>query len=216
MRDVGEEGRTVLFVSHNMAAVTQLCSKAIYLDKGEIIDFGIPEDIIGHYLRKTDNFSASWHPDLIDKDSPIHLISVSIKDIDGNARATFTNIEPIQIEFHIFIKDWISRLKIGFEIETELGMQVFTVFHNDRNEILDKELFKEGKYIFRAFLPKEIFNSTQYYVTPCAGEHRVQWFFRYERAISFNVNFQVGNPECYVGKRPGAIAPIFDWTCEKV
>ncbi|MBQ2822322.1 MAG: ABC transporter ATP-binding protein [Thermoguttaceae bacterium] len=55
MKDVANTGRTVLFVSHNMAAVRQLCSRAILLKKGELIDDGTPDDVIGRYLN---NFKA--------------------------------------------------------------------------------------------------------------------------------------------------------------
>jgi len=51
MKDVANTGRTVLFVSHNMAAVRQLCSRAILLKKGELIDDGTPDDVIGRYLN---------------------------------------------------------------------------------------------------------------------------------------------------------------------
>jgi lipopolysaccharide transport system ATP-binding protein len=51
MEDVGKEGRTVLFVSHNMAAIQSLCTKAIRMDNGAVVGQGSVGDEIGHYLR---------------------------------------------------------------------------------------------------------------------------------------------------------------------
>lgn len=53
MKDISsKEGKTVIFVSHNMQAVRTLCRRAIYLDKGTIIDDGPPEKVIANYLKK--------------------------------------------------------------------------------------------------------------------------------------------------------------------
>jgi lipopolysaccharide transport system ATP-binding protein len=52
MGDVAKEGRTVLFVSHNMAAVTKLCNRAILLDAGSMITQGTPMEIVSTYIFK--------------------------------------------------------------------------------------------------------------------------------------------------------------------
>ncbi|MGA7627262.1 MAG: ABC transporter ATP-binding protein, partial [Methanoregula sp.] len=53
MGDVGKEGRTVLFVSHNMAAMRQLCPSCIWLANGKLKDAGPTQDVIDHYLEST-------------------------------------------------------------------------------------------------------------------------------------------------------------------
>src|SRR6185503_7843085 len=60
MKDVSGEGRTVLFVSHNMLAIKSLCSRGIWLDKGTVRENGDIEKVIDAYLSKTNQFLASF------------------------------------------------------------------------------------------------------------------------------------------------------------
>jgi lipopolysaccharide transport system ATP-binding protein len=85
MRDVSKSGRTVLFVSHNMSAVRSLCSAAIMLDRGRLLELGPPSVVTDAYLRKS--FSSSAHSLLTanverqnDIKSGLKIVSFSIND----------------------------------------------------------------------------------------------------------------------------------------
>ena len=51
MEDVGHQGRTVILVSHDMPAITRMCSRAILLNKGEVVQAGPAHDVVNHYLH---------------------------------------------------------------------------------------------------------------------------------------------------------------------
>ena len=53
MSDVAQTGRTVLFVSHNMTAITRLCERVILMQKGEVVSDGVATDVIAHYLSSS-------------------------------------------------------------------------------------------------------------------------------------------------------------------
>ena len=109
MEGVAHEGRTVLFVSHNMPAVETLCRSALMLEGGRITDSGLPHDVIGRYLEKV-----------------ISTEAVSIEerqDRDGNGRARILGIESSartggwsQLRFH-YRADPDAR-----HIEVEIGV----------------------------------------------------------------------------------------------
>src|SRR5690606_16738766 len=78
MSEVSKEGRTVLFVSHNMAAVQNLCTRALLLERGRVVHDGTVNEVVDRYLE---NFSQ--------QDT---FITDSVKR-SGNGRARITNIE---------------------------------------------------------------------------------------------------------------------------
>src|SRR5438874_1587579 len=62
MGDVAKEGRTVVFVSHNMTALRSLCTRAVWINEGQTVEIGNPADVISHYLPKNQaaNLEALW------------------------------------------------------------------------------------------------------------------------------------------------------------
>src|SRR6476620_2583780 len=82
MEDFGNSGRTVLFVSHNMQAVAQLCNQAILLDGGRLVREGSSEEIVAHYLQTAAGAGSSrtWPEDEAPGDELVRLRSVRIVD----------------------------------------------------------------------------------------------------------------------------------------
>ena len=79
MQAAAKSGRTVLFVSHNMAAVSNLCSKAIYLQDGQIVKTGGCDDVIEHYLSSVSELASTQLSERTDRSG---LGEIKITDID--------------------------------------------------------------------------------------------------------------------------------------
>lgn len=84
MGEVAKEGRTILFVSHNLAAVRGLCQQSVYLDEGHIRAIGETPTILDLYSRQTlESTSLQWrrqdHKNSL-KDPPVRVVSVSLLD----------------------------------------------------------------------------------------------------------------------------------------
>jgi lipopolysaccharide transport system ATP-binding protein len=137
MGEVAKEGRTVLFVSHNMGAIRQLCSEAILLDAGHIVMSGDVEQIIQIYHQKN-----------LDKNNLINLRER--KDRKGNGNVYTTNFSArdsesgssdlramlpadLIIEYESRQISRISRLFVGVGIESNLGVPIFTVSTSIKN-----------------------------------------------------------------------------------
>ena len=93
MQDVSKgEGRTVLFVSHNMASVRQLCHTGILLDKGQVTMMGQVNDVIDAYVSQTietAKIGAVWHKD-IETESPIQLVHAEIHNSKGEIASSLS------------------------------------------------------------------------------------------------------------------------------
>ena len=101
MEDFGATGRTVLFVSHNMQAVAQLCDRAILLDGGTVVLDGPSEEVVAHYLQTTAGAGSSktW-PDLDSApgDDVVRLRGVRVVDPDGETADYVDVRRPVGIE----------------------------------------------------------------------------------------------------------------------
>lgn len=211
MDDVAEQGRTIFLVSHNMGAISALCTRSLILDKGRVSFFGKTSDAISRYLHTTSNASAEWLQDGNDNNQDLFLAAVRVKDAADNVCLEFTNQDDILVEFEIHLKRMPSDLKIGFKLEDDNGISVFTTFHNDIIELLDTDNFVPGKYFFKATLPNRLLNSHQYHISPRIGQHRKRWICRHDKIVKFNVQFQIDNPQFFVSNRPGITGPLLKW-----
>jgi lipopolysaccharide transport system ATP-binding protein len=99
MEEVGREGRTVLFVSHNMAAIRQLCSTCLWIDDGSIKEIEAPEKVIASYLNCSNGRSepdAVFFDQNIEKD--FQLRSVRLINQEGNPKQDFDCDGPVIVE----------------------------------------------------------------------------------------------------------------------
>src|ERR1035437_3116012 len=101
MADVSQQGRTVVFVSHNMTALRSLCTRAVWLNEGKVMEDGPAGAVVDHYLQKnaTSNLESRWDdPDTAPGDhrARLHLGRVNLKGTDTDQITVET---PLEIEF---------------------------------------------------------------------------------------------------------------------
>jgi lipopolysaccharide transport system ATP-binding protein len=112
MDEVSKSGRTVLFVSHDMAAIKQLCTKCIYLQKGKIIEQGNTTIILSKYLKNNES-SAVFETDKPENYKNVFLRKVYCSDAKGEIKSVYNHDEVIRINIELAIN------------ETEPGYNVF-------------------------------------------------------------------------------------------
>jgi lipopolysaccharide transport system ATP-binding protein len=97
MKDVAQSGRTVLFVSHNMAAVAELCTRGIFLQKGQLREDSVAAEVVRHYLNAGTTPAAKI--DLRDwslersGDGPMQIVGLSICDEANNPQNFYRSVE---------------------------------------------------------------------------------------------------------------------------
>ena len=208
MKDVSEHGgRTVLFVSHNMAAVKSLCSTAIVLEKGSTVFNGDTSAAVNYYLQgKTEN----QHQKIFDneynsKDFTLHEISINAQG--KNKEEPLDEYQVIEFNTSITIKySDPDRLYITYVIKGEDGTDLFTFSHIDAGLKL-----KKGLNNLQCIFPKGFLNVGNFYFTIYIIKDSKETVFT-ETDI-FSIKEQAGEREIggWMGKEPGFIKPIFEW-----
>jgi lipopolysaccharide transport system ATP-binding protein len=104
MGEVISGGRTILFVSHNMAAVRSLCQKAVYLENGRVMYHGSVDDAIGHYLRSgRDQKSTQFHASP-EATMPLQFLDAYLTDEDGNVTSRLPHDQPFLIHLRVAVR----------------------------------------------------------------------------------------------------------------
>lgn len=123
MGDVAHQGRTVLFVSHNMDAIRKLCPTSILLDSGQTELIGNSESVTRKYL----GLNATRSTRKLDlKSHAIDILEIVCKDADGAIKNIFRWDEPLYIEISYKVYEKIPNMAIGLQINSNVGDPIFT------------------------------------------------------------------------------------------
>jgi lipopolysaccharide transport system ATP-binding protein len=134
MRAIGSEGRTVLFVSHNLDAVTRLCDRAILLQGGRVIYDGTSHDAVKAYLGEGTTSSAvrEWpDPSTAPSGNVVRLRAVRVKSEDGRITEALDIRRPIVIEMDYEVLESGYRLLPHFHLLNEAGDLIFITLDLD-------------------------------------------------------------------------------------
>jgi ABC-2 type transport system ATP-binding protein/lipopolysaccharide transport system ATP-binding protein len=120
MTELGREGRTVLFVSHDLGAITRLCDRAIWLADGRIVSDGAAAQVVEAYLRDAlpGGASRTFEPDATRRAS---LLSAAVHTSDGSAP---TRGEELTISVSFRVQERIPSLSVAFILHGPLGVPV--------------------------------------------------------------------------------------------
>jgi lipopolysaccharide transport system ATP-binding protein len=128
MGDVAKEGRTILFVSHNMAAIRSLCKRAVLLDEGKIVIDGTSDEVIDQYMKQKTLEKASASADEIEarmegvilRSNPhIRFVEIAMIDASGEPKQSFNSDEPIYIKITFRCTSVVHGLRIIIELTDE-------------------------------------------------------------------------------------------------
>lgn len=126
MDQVARGGRTVLFVSHQMGAIAQLCDQALLLTSGQLTRIGTTQAVINQYLASAGSGATSNFLQRDTTERPIFLQSANVQNIDGNPCAQFTHDESIVLALIFQIVRWVPGTVMGFFVRDMRGRRIFT------------------------------------------------------------------------------------------
>ena len=220
MGDVAQQGRTVLFVSHNMSAILRLTEEAIVLDKGKMLMRGPTQQAVDYYLSSGQSQAGEriWDADEVSPNAaPFRPIAMRLKDQKGKVIDTVRSVEPVTVEMEYHLESQITGLRVGFYLSSMRGEYIITSF--DTDNALQYEKFSarnSGHYISRCTLPADLFNEGRYSLGVNASSFGVRRFFQDEQALAFNVDISGAPGTQWAEPRQGPIRPRLDWKIEKV
>jgi lipopolysaccharide transport system ATP-binding protein len=150
MSTVASEGRTVLFVSHNMAAVENLCRQAIVLDKGTVIHSGEAMKTIASYLKDMKSSHVVFGEQKRAGSGLVRINDIKIQNYQGQPLGVVQSGQDITISLHYELAPSYRNgtIHIGIGVSTQMGTKVFT--HSTRlNGTSFKNVPRHGAFLFR-------------------------------------------------------------------
>lgn len=219
MSDVAKQGRTVLFVSHNMSAILRLTQETILLDKGSLVLRAPTQEAVDYYMASgySQTGQRIWEDSEVPENAkPFRPMALRLADQKGRAIDTARSTEPITISLEYQLDEPITGLRVGIYLMTTRGEYVFTSFDTDRPEMYERfSVRPAGQYTSVCTVPGNFLNEGRYVLGVNASSYRVKRYFQDEQALTFTVDVSGAPGMQWAENRLGPVRPSLDWSIEK-
>jgi len=213
-----KEGRTVLFVSHNMQAVTSLCTAAILIQNGKIAIFGDTSRVIMQYLSTAASNSgeAVWPLEMAPGTAFTKLRAVYALNEKREVRNTFDLGESVTLKAEFWIMKR-TRMTISFHLYNQQGINLFAAV-NWNDPIWGTHEYEPGLYSCWCNVPKNLLNEGDHFIKIYLTKDNNAAIIEVEipEVISFNMRDSGVNRGNFTGNWLGAVRPILHWSGEKI
>ncbi len=212
MSDVAGEGRTVLFVSHNMAAINRLCTRALLFDNGTLIMDGAANAVTAQYLQGVNiEDGRKWSLDAAPGTEDLKLLSVKLSRNDED---TFSSVVEVKDNLKLTMEYFVNRTGLRFRCVAlfySLGVCAFASV--EPGEVVHE---KTGRYISRVTIPAHLLAETEYTVSVSmlSSIGVKQHFVKVRDALSFQVfdSMTVASARGdYAENLVSTMRPMLDW-----
>lgn len=222
MRNVSEGGRTVLFVSHNMGVIANLCSHALWLDKGRVSLYGETNEVVAAYVSAGMSADGEivWGEGAEDQpgDGNVRLRAVRLRGARGAVTSDVLINEPITLEIEYENLKEGNLLIWGIEVKDKVGAYVFATNNRPSVNLGVDEWFGKprpvGVYKTRCVIPANLLNDDFYSIDLRMVSQRNDLLVLLEDVLSFVVHESGDMTVEYAGHWVGAVRPRLDWTTE--
>lgn len=208
MNDVSKgEGRTVLFVSHNMSAVKSLCNNGILLENGRLAFRGNSDECINNYLKDGIEDGAGVRFFGNDYENDIFkLNSISAKNENRNIEEPINEKYPIEIVTNIdFYKE--GQYHITYHLYNELGEAMFSFYDKDNSAKIEI-----GNNKLKCVIPADFFQSGNFSLAIFIVKDKREAIFVEKDIFRFSVVDAERELGLYMGREPGYVKPQFEWS----
>src|SRR5574341_278986 len=217
MQDVAKGGRTVLFVSHNMNAVEELCTSALLLERGNAVDIGVNvRQVIIKYLSPDIGGDAGEWANLSDDFANPYFQPLHISVVDSSGCKLRMPLRR-DTEAYLQIKGRVAKLDpaltIGYAMYTGTGQLLFWSYQTDVEEAKWPRLVV-GECVLRGRLPGHLLNEGDYRIEFIGGLHFREWLFEpgvNAPSIQLSIQGGLSDSPYWLTRRPGLLAPIIQW-----
>jgi lipopolysaccharide transport system ATP-binding protein len=213
MSEVSRDGRTVIFVSHNMSAVQNLCSRVVWMNGGRVVQEGEPARVINDYLRTTLTTMSqqTWNdPATAPGNDRVRIHRAAVTAADGAMQDHFTVRTPLRVTFEYWNLTAGAPVNLGVVVQTEEGYPIFST-SSMRDPDWPANGFPVGLFRSSFDIPADLLND---------GVHRVQLTIhigarelalRFDDILVFDVLDAPEERTVWFGKYAGAIRPPLRW-----
>ncbi len=215
MDSVVKQGRTVLFVSHNMGAVKSLCTRVVYLEHGQIKYLGDVDEVIESYLSSMDAEESAKLSLKPDSSLAMQVLSVAVLDSSGRSSGSIPHDKAFDVQVQVAVRKSLFQAMIMMDIE-DSNLDIIsstTDFMLDESRLLSRDL---GIYTYRIHIPAPLLVPGSYRLTFILRPLRGKLVERLEHVCPFEI-YDNGSLMARVGKKwRGKVAVPIPWECIEV
>ena len=226
MKDVAGQGRTILFVSHNMTAIQNLCKRVLLIDKGRITEDGTADRVISQYLDQNlleGSIASAGEIEkrmegVILRENPIiRFKEISLRDQGGLSRKVFDSDEIIVVSVLFECFQPVRDLRIMVLVVDENNTNIFGTHNMDDKSIATKFL-RIGSGVFNAscIFPANIFGERLFFLTVHLENPKIEHLV-INKILEFEVKRKAYNQDLpYVTGKGAFIWPQLKWMLKPV
>lgn len=217
MGEVSREGRTVLFVSHNMNAIEKLCNRGIVLDKGKVkFQSNKIYDVISEYINKKDGSNNSlW---INKSNSHKHPCFTPYKfwlsrPTQPVIKGSVQNNEDILVNIEFYVEQIDKALEIGYHIYSSNDELIYISLNTDVEENRWPQITK-GKNKFQSAIPANFLNEGEYRIEMVVSLYQREWIIQSNKdgvTVYLNIQGGLSKSPYWLKARRGLVAPILEW-----
>ena len=217
MQDVSKgEGRTVLFVSHNMTSIKALCKHGIILKNGMLVDEGEVDTVVTHYLRGdnvVENYKLWNEPEI--KENGFELFEIGVRKKGGGFQDVMRMDQELELVIRYRLEKPIECFWITLHMKNEQGNKIFSF--SGGNRCYDNH-HEAGEYLQTCTIPANFLNWGNYAIDFMAFQqvNNIENLVNEHDLISFTIANRQVEIGGYMGKEPGDVTPKFDFVEEKL
>jgi lipopolysaccharide transport system ATP-binding protein len=213
MGDVAKTGRTVLFVSHNMAAVRLMCGRGLLLAQGKIVDFGAIDRVVDTY-EATDLGNENrrvWDESTAPGGKRVKILAVEIrKAAESDTGVGLTRSSPLDVEIRFVVREASLRLHPHVHLFSRGGPLLF-ISNNFHDPELGNRVYPPGTYTVVCRIPGKLLNTGHYDISVYLTHDFSHWEATALDVVSFELLEDGTDRGVYVGGWAGLIRPVLDW-----
>jgi lipopolysaccharide transport system ATP-binding protein len=213
MSQVSRDGRTVIFVSHNMAAVQNLCSRVVWLAGGRIVQMGEPARVVTDYLRTTLTTMSqqTWDdPATAPGNDRVRLHRAAVLPAHGLLQDHVTVRTPLRVEFEYWNLVPGARLDLSVVVRKEEGYPIFTT-SSAREPAWHGKPFPAGLFRSTFEIPGDLLNDGVHRVQLHISKNEKELVYHLDDVLVFDVLDAVEERTAWFGKWVGAVRPPLQW-----
>jgi lipopolysaccharide transport system ATP-binding protein len=221
MEELGSAGRTVLFVSHALSAIAQLCDRAIQIDSGIVVQDGPPAEVIANYLHQTHSAGVErvWaSEEAAPGDHLAKIMSVRVLPHEGMPPGIMDVRLPIGIEIVFRVLEWGKPVFPKIKVLDRESTIAFNAMDTDERW---HEPTPPGEYAATAWIPGNLLNegAVSGEVAICSIDFPK---LEHHAAVYEAVSFEILDPGegdsargAFGGQWKGVVRPLLEWTCDR-
>ncbi|MCI0607235.1 polysaccharide ABC transporter ATP-binding protein [bacterium] len=208
MQRISSEGRTVLFVSHDMAAVERLCQKCILLEQGQVSHTGPTADVISSYVGLDNKATLEW---IRSEPPPDHsyIERVTMIDYDGVPLTRVSSSDNVGVEIQCIVPKYDAGQKLRIAVADSHDSPIFVTAPIDHQVPYPAD---PGLYRYRVFFPKAIFMPRRYVISVSLWSSRV-WSDVVSRALIVDIEAGASITNVEGKARRGLVQLLCQWEC---